>query len=232
MSEVQEQASEIVRAQDLVIPVSKLVRILLVEDEPGNAASLSEVLEHRGYSVQIASNPKEAKLCIDAMEFAMLISDQVFDGQPSSGDSFLLESRVGNIPKVLVTGRGLEGIQRRAELDQRGIPILTKGDETFHEQLEEIAQRALAIAKERTLKAFEPAQRVDEPPAGSRVLREARGLLLDWLSKRKDANAETIFYGGKSYSANSLMKEIEIGSAAGNAHIEMFLKVMRDAMGF
>jgi CheY-like chemotaxis protein len=218
-------------ARDLVIPVSKLVRILLVEDEPGNAASLSEVLELRGYSVQIASNPKEAKLCIDAMEFGMLISDQVFDGQSSSGDSFLLESRVGNIPKVLVTGRGVEGIQRKAELDQRGIPILAKGDNNFHQQLEVIAQEALAIAKEKTMRSLEPGSRGNDPPSGSRALYEARDLLLDWLSKRKDANAETLFYGGKSYSANSLMKEIEAGTSVGNAHIEMFLRVMREAMG-
>jgi DNA-binding NtrC family response regulator len=230
MSDAQEELASNERAQDLVIPVSKLVRILLVEDEPGNALSLSEVLEHRGYSVQIATNPNEAKLCIDAMEFGMLISDQVFDGHSSSGDSFLLESRVGNIPKVLVTGRGVEGIERKAELDQRGIPILTKGDDNFHQQLESIAQEALAIAKERTMRQFSPETRIDD--GSSRALREARELLLDWLSKRKDANAETLFYGGKSYSANTLMKEIQAGTSVGNAHIEMFLRVMRQAMGF
>ena len=216
--------------QELVIPVGQLVRILLVEDEKGNADSLREVLESRGYSVQVASNPTDARLCLDAMGFGMLISDQVFDGYRIEGDSLLLDDQVSDIPRVLVTGKGIEGIRRKAELERRGIPILEKGHPDFHPRLGMIAHKALEAAKQKIIESVQP----PSPPTGvggaSRVLGEARDLLLGWLRTRQDRDAQTIFYGGKGYSVNALIDEIEARTPVGEEHLALFIKVLRKAM--
>lgn len=216
----------------LIIPANKLVRILLVEDEPGNAASLTEVLESFGYSVQVASNPTDAKLALDAMKFGMVISDQVFDGHTVRGDSFLLEdeAKIADIPKVLVTGWGTEGILRKEELDQRGITILEKGHEDFHPRLEEIAHEALEIAKRKVIQSVEANSESTENRDGERALQEARGLLLGWLRSRQDKDAQEIYYSGQKYSVNMLIDEIEKRTPVGEAHMLLFIKVLRKAM--
>lgn len=216
---------------DLIIPVSKLVRILLVEDEEGNANSLREVLESLGYSVQVASNPTEAKLCLDAMNVGMVISDQIFEGHVTKGHEFLLDTEGGiaEIPKVLVTGWGAEGIERKEELDKRGIAILEKGHDDFHPRLGRIAHEALEIAKRKVVKSME--RPVSTGAAGAaRVMYEARELLLNWLRTRQDKDEEAIYYGGKAYTVNKLIDEIDARTPVGEAHMSLFIKVLRKAM--
>ena len=221
--------------EPVTIPVSQLVRILIVEDEQGVADGLRDVLELQGYSVQVASSPEEAKLCLEANEFAMLISDQNFDGPAMGGDAFLLDTApsVKNGAKVLMTGKAMDRIKRRDELRERGIRILVKGEENFTDDLEQMASEVFRARKDKVHQVVKSLiDSVDSPDSsGSKELvDQARTLLLAWLERKREKDDLGIYYAGRTYSTRMLIDEIERQSEVGKAHISMFMQVMRKAM--
>jgi hypothetical protein len=62
--------------------------------------------------------------------------------------------------------------------------------------------------------------------AGRLLAQKAQERLVRWLADMDDPESESFFYGGGSYSATSLLKEIEAGSAVGIEHIDMLLDLL------
>jgi CheY-like chemotaxis protein len=101
--------------------------ILVVDDEPGIAALLVEVLEHYGYRVQTAGDGAEALRLLEGHSYDLILSDTQMPGL--NGIEFYreLERRHPALAgrMVFITGDLLNAEKRRF-LESTGAPCLAK----------------------------------------------------------------------------------------------------------
>lgn len=117
-------------------------RILIIEDTPDLASTLSITLSHYGFAVDIAYNTEQARLLIDANTYTAMTLDLLMPGQ--DGLSFLRElratPRARHLPVIVVSA--IASVKRaEAELDE--LEVLAWLDKPVNfEQLIQQLQRA------------------------------------------------------------------------------------------
>lgn len=95
------------------------MRILLVEDEPGNVKLITRVLERRGgFQVRHTQDPADALRIATSCEVELVIMDvslsgSVYDGRPVDGVEITrlmkADARCAHLPVVLATAHTMKG---------------------------------------------------------------------------------------------------------------------------
>jgi DNA-binding NtrC family response regulator len=209
------------------------IRILLVDDEPHMAESLKEWLESLGHAVDVSDSPEDAIRRLKEEGYAMVIADVVFESTEVRGDEFLLENKdlIRNAQMVVITGQGTDRIRRIGELQEKAVPVLMKGGVQFLTDLRKITRRVVREQRDnhllQTASAGLSAFHEGEPKAQRQLLQLVRDLLVTWLKGREDSDSKEIAYGGRLLSPQMLLEEIERGTEIGDAHLDMFLDLIK-----
>jgi CheY-like chemotaxis protein len=208
----------------LPVPKNQLMRILVVDDELPVAEEVRDILADAGYAVDIAASPDEGVDKLANSNYQLVISDQLFEKTQTRGDDFLIqnESLMPNAKRVIMTGQSLEGIKRRVELKQRGVPILVKGEEKMFDEIKDIADQKLEEEKHTLATLL-----TNAVP----VLEKAEQVLISWLETKAEPDKRGLFYGGRSYSPNMLIREIAERTDVGRAFLDMFFDLIQDRLG-
>jgi len=118
-------------------------RVLLIDDDPNFRSAVTEHLSGLGLAVTSVSSLEEAERLLSRREHHLVISDIHFEGNHDrrTGDEFLLDNDqlFNGTQQIVVTG---SQISRRAELEERGVKILKKGDREFLEGLKQVVLEA------------------------------------------------------------------------------------------
>jgi CheY-like chemotaxis protein len=217
---------------EIEIPSRDLLRVLVIDDDRDVRESLSARLRDCGYDVDAAEGLLTAREKLQSKHYQMLIVDHLLPGSVT-GDHFVLACGDDLFPGarvVIITGLGIDTITNRAKLDQKGIEILAKGPELFPR----LSQLTEAKLNQQTAEAARMIKESAEAPSAvspTRAITEVQNILVHWLSTRKDPNKLGIYYGGKLYSPKMLINEIEHGTEVGEAHLDMFLDLVKASLG-
>jgi DNA-binding NtrC family response regulator len=88
--------------------------IVIAEDEPTQAAKLSMILTHAGFSVRVAKNGVEALDLIRASKPSLVITDVMMPNMDGAAAIKALERVIPEVPVLVSTG--FEPIQRQNSL--------------------------------------------------------------------------------------------------------------------
>jgi CheY-like chemotaxis protein len=226
---------------NLPVPKRELVRTLILDDEHPSADSMRVTLEGMGCGVDVAYNTREARSLLQRRRYQVLLSDVVLGEETIEGDDFVIdnEALMGGASRILYTARGRENIRRWEELEERGVKVIEKGEPSFFSTLESLVSEKLGEEVSRvtarlndmiTAEADENSA-VMYPEAAATFLMKAQEILIERLKAKKDSNKKGMFYGGKAYSPNMLIQEIERGTEVGREYLDMFLDLIKHDFG-
>lgn len=201
------------------IEARHIMSVLLVEDEDDVRNGLVETLTESGYSVEAYSTPREAAEKMTPNAYQLAIMDIRFNAPNISGDVFINKNADAFSETKVVAFTGHENdIQHRNVFEE----VFLKGTRDM-ERLYEYAEityraRLQEVAKEMKDRVLGQ----DEIQKKKLIIEEARLELVKALKETKDMDVPLVWYRGKEYSANELVKEVEDeSSAVGQSHIEM-----------
>jgi len=132
-------------------------RILVVDDDPGVAASLALLLKQNGYATQLAAGPEEALAALAEQDFVLVLQDMNFSRRTTGEEGLELLQRIKglkpHLPVVLITAWG------SVELAVKGVKagaadFITKP--WTHEQILHAVRNALGLAEIRRQDSASP----------------------------------------------------------------------------
>ena len=133
------------------IPVSEAAtvrRVLLVEDDPGNAELIRRTLQRSGYSVEIASGVAAGLKALgreDSSEFmALLLDYRLPDGEPWQVAD-VAQARLPELPVVFVTAVSDEAVV--IEALRRGFADYVKKTDGFWNELPLVLERVARLGR-------------------------------------------------------------------------------------
>jgi CheY-like chemotaxis protein len=231
---------------DIQIPMKEMLRILVIEDDPELGKALAALMEEWGYTADLAEDIPHAEdlLCDNA--YQMVIADVVFENGTVEGDEFVLmhEHLMRGAQRVCMTGKGFDRVHRKSELDRLGVPVLKKGDQNFLVELRRVADGKLEERKRHLsaqMRDMLSSRRTSTdsiiesgplyPRSATMLYKKAEGILLDWLGSKESLDKKGLYYAGTLYSPQMLIDEIEEGTPVGNAHVDMFLDLIKFKLG-
>ena len=236
---------------EVVIPQDKLVRVLIIDDDTEFQGEMKAFFESYGCSVDVAKSPEEARAFLDSQTYEIVIADVNFDTSRVKGDRFVLdnERRLGNAQIVVVTGQGLDTINKFRALKRRGISIFDKSDNALDQNLETIAQvkfeeretKLLDSVRETISSNLGPSfaaaaavkmarvteKRFDPAPEQQGQLNQ---MLINWLSTRLQLDRRVLAYGASVLTPTEMIREIESDSEIGQAHMKLLISEIKHAL--
>lgn len=87
-------------------PLSRPLRILVVDDQPEQSELISHALQHDWHTVAVASNGREALELIESREFDIVITDQAMPEMNGDQLAVAVKSREPDIQIIMLTGFG------------------------------------------------------------------------------------------------------------------------------
>jgi CheY-like chemotaxis protein len=218
-------------------------RLLLVDDDE-NAYLVLELIEGFGrgfgFNVDLAADLSEAEDLLKKHKYFMVVVDVVFTQQEITGDVFVIDHQqlLRGARPIVITARDPAMVGREQELRNRNIPLLQKGSAEFWKEFKRLSQEALVAWRAKRQSQGGPSESPsppdhagDEwmfnPEVARQLIHKAQETLITWLkSMEEDPNQESFPYGGKVYSANMLIEEIQNGTKVGREYIDMLFDLM------
>ena len=234
---------------EIEVPTRDLVRVLVIDDESSITDSWQRLFEDDGYSVDTAAHPDEALSLLKHERYDVVVSDISFDNTLTTGDELIANNKklMGDASVVAITAYGKDQVKRLKDLTDMGVPVLEKGkgddelERIVQEKLEDRQREIAALAQESLKPILQEAlsgnnealeiRTVKADPAGHEyLLNQVRGMLTDWFRTRRNPNARTIVYGGRTFSANELACEVEEGTEIGLEHMETMIDLFKECL--
>ncbi len=235
---------------EITIPQEKLVRVLVIDDDDEFQTEMKEFFEGCNCSVDVASSLEEGRRHLEKGGYEIVIADVNFDTSRIKGDRFVLdnEKRMGKARIIVVTGQGMDTIDKYKQLKKRGIGVFEKSDDSLGESLEAIAQEKFvereatlvhcvretissslgAVAGAAVSVTVAPVQDFD---AGLGLLSELKEMLIQWLESRSRRDERVLAFGSTVFTPNEMIREIETDTDVGLAHIRMLVAEIKASLG-
>lgn len=229
---------ELFGGKKIDINTSDVMRLLLLDDERHFLEQATNLFKEWGWDVDPVVNLESAQTHLEKRKYQLVIADVTIEGEEITGDEFIVRNAptMRDASIVLITGKGEDviGKERREELKSLGVTFLQKGNAV--ERLREITSQK--IAQQQSLVNNYLRQSVDQliggdvehesmPNVYDEMANDLKQMLVDWLESRKDRDQKEICYGGKEYSINELIEEIEQGTEVGKDHIRMMMDLFQ-----
>jgi DNA-binding response OmpR family regulator len=208
------------------IEPQELMHVLVVEDELEVRQRIQRRLTEAGYSVDSFRTPREAAEKLKPNEYQLVIMDIRFDAPNISGDEFIYknEDAFANSRVVAFTGYEKDIVH-----DQVFDQIFLKG-----QQRNQLYDYAETVYRDRQKEVASDIQTKlsggsgSKDTAESRMMAESKSELLHVLNETRDKETKLVWYKGRDFSANELIKEVEDeNSAVGRSHIRMMFDRLR-----
>jgi CheY-like chemotaxis protein len=244
-------AQAVMQKIEVTIPQEELVRVLLVDDDRSFQNRMGDFFESLNCKVEVASSPEEARTML-SRAYEMVIADVNFDTSSVKGDRFVLDNQrsFGPAKVVVLTGQGLDTIDKFKKLKRRGIDIFEKSDDDLVQNLEAMAQKKFEEREANFVKSVTdsitstlgqkaaaatavkmapiPAPGFDPVAALQAELGE---MLAQWLESRTHRDVSVLAFGTKVLTANEMIAEIRSNSEIGRAHIRMLVSEIKHCLG-
>ncbi len=237
---------------EVLLPQEELVRVLVIDDEETFREQMKEFFESLNCMVDAASSPEQARSLVERNTYEIVIADVNFDTSKIRGDRFVLdnERRLGRAKVIVVTGQGLDTIEKFNKLEKRGIDVFDKGDDRLDKSLEAIAQQKLEEREAALLNSLKQSissslggnaagaaavkMAVVPSPAldmSAQLQEELKQILISWLKTRSDRDTPVLAFGSKVLTANEMIEQIHGNSEIGLAHVRMLVSEIRNCLG-
>lgn len=239
-------------AIQMAIPKAKLVRVLVIDDEPHFQQDMRDYFGAYGYSADVAPSINEAKVLLRKHSYQLILADVNFQGALPEGDRFVLQNskHFKGARVVVVTGLDVNSVRNRNALEELGVPIWDKGDPNWGAKLTELAQQTADASRARIeaevdeflavkLGDRETQYVVKSPMSRSAAGQETRrpweiaieAILVDWLGTQADQDQPFLSIGRDVFSAAQMVDEIKSRSTIGDELLEMFITEVRHCVG-
>jgi CheY-like chemotaxis protein len=201
------------------IEARHIMKVLLVEDEPEVRGGLLRRLTESGYSVEAYSTPREAAEKMTPNAYQLAIMDIRFDAPNVSGDVFIRKNADAFAGAKVIAFTGHENdIVHRDVFEEVFLKGSRERDRLYEYAATTYRARQQEIAKEMKDRVLGQ----DEVSKKELIAEEARQELITALKETPDRGSPLVWYQGREYSANELIKEVEDkSSVVGQSHIQM-----------
>src|SRR6266404_6139354 len=243
-------AQAVMQKIQVTIPQQELVRVLVIDDDESFQTQMKEFFEELNCMVDVANSPENARTHISRGHYELVIADVNFDTSRIKGDRFVLDNErtLGPARVVVVTGQGLDTIDRFKKLQRRGIDVYEKSNDDLVQNLEAIAQEKFEERGATFLKSVKHSISsslgehvastavVEMSPlpvfeASSQLQDDLKQLLVDWLASRRTRDAPVLAFGTSMFTANEMIEEIQGDSEIGRAHVRMLVSEIKNCLG-
>lgn len=187
----------------------------IVDNEVDFLDVAEERAQQRGMSLKTTNDIEESIKWVRDREISILLADLRMS---ESGLNVIERAKQLNDISAFVLTAFEPSHEEKAQAQKLGVQIYDK------EHFTDLLSRVEEIIH---LKEIEHSTSDSNSEAVSRVAHEAEALLLGWLNSLKDRESKTIFYGGRAYSVTEVIDEIARHTPVGDAHLELFIKVLR-----
>ncbi len=243
-------AQPVMQKIEVTIPQQELVRVLVIDDDESFQTQMKEFFEALNCKVDVASSPENARTRMSNHSYQLVIADVNFDTSKMKGDRFVLDNErtLGPARVVVVTGQGLDTIDKIKKLHRRGIAVYEKSDDDLVLNLETIAQEKFEERGATFLKSIRSSLLsslgehvastavVEMSPlpvfdASSQLQDDLKQMLIDWLASRTVRDAPVLAFGTSIFTANEMIAEIQSDSEIGQAHVRMLVSEIKNCLG-
>lgn len=123
--------------------------VLVIDDEADVRDAIRGFLKSHGIEVDVASSPEEAKELLSKNKYQVITTDIRHENSPVSGDTFILENieQFNDSSVIVYTANRADHIDHLRELQDKGVPILLKGDREERDRLLKLINEKLNETK-------------------------------------------------------------------------------------
>ncbi len=199
------------------VEADQIMHVLLIEDNDSLRESTVRRLLDSGYSVDAFPTPRAAALRLRPNAFQLVIADIRFDAPNISGDEFIYKNKdVLNDARIVAYTGHEDDIVHNEVFDE----IILKGraSNALYDYAETVyRERQRALAKRFETEVTESLETESITDFGN-----PKEEMLRILRETKDKDKKILWYKGRDFSANELIREVEDDtSAVGKSHIRM-----------